>query len=913
MRTVLWLAAGSSVFGCAEPSAPVAVAGAGSAGAPAAVAQSSPGLRLPEGVRPTHYRLELRIDPDAGTLAGAVQIDVEIDRPRSEIWIHAEGLDVTRARAAVADPAKGPTWFPLSAQPQAEHGLLRLGAQELLPSGGLELHLDFNRRLEEGLDGVYRVEAGDRWYAFTQFEPLSARKAFPCFDEPRFKAPFDVTLTVPKDVEGVGNTRVVSREVGSDGQQHLRLATTPPLPTYLMAWAVGPLDVVEAPPIPPNGIRRRPVPLRGVAVRGKGEQLAYALRETPEILEAAERYFGTEYAFDKLDLIAVPDFEAGAMENVGAVTFREYLLLMGEDAPAQQRQAFQYVAAHELAHMWFGNLTTMHWWDDLWLNEAFASWMEHRITDARYPEYRAPVALAEWVHESMNADSLASARRIREPVDSEHGVYNAFDSITYGKGGGVLGMFERWLGEETFQRGVRRYLADHRFSNASAQDLVAALAEASGRDVAGPFETFLTQPGVPFVEARLRCDDEGAELALAQSRSLPVGSKADRAGRWQIPVCVRYESAGGARERCEVLTGASGVMRLDGSDCPAWIMPNAAGAGYYRWSLPAEQMTALMNARGELSDAERLSVADSLGAALDGDRLPAADALRAISTMADDTSRAVAETPMVMMRRVRSSLLQPSDVPEFERLAAGLYAAQLKRLGWTARPGDDDETRSLRAEVVDFMAVSARDPKTRREAIERGVAHLGFGKGGVIDPEAVDPDVAETAMVVMAEEGGPEAYELMVQHLKTSEDARFRQSLLRALAGFADPALRARSLDLLLGEHVRKGEVYRALDAHFRRPEARDAAWRWLRTHWNALAARLPEAYVAYLPGPAASFCSPSRADELAAFFGPRVGQLPGGPRNVAAVVELVRLCAARRAAQSESARAYFGRPATGG
>jgi len=788
-------------------------------------AAPAPGFRLPEGVRPTHYELALDIDPEAGTLRGTVHIDVVLDEPRHHVLLHAEGLNITQASATLEGRSgTSSERLALQSRPWGENGLLQLSSASPLPAGVLQLHIDFDRRLEEGLDGVYRVKADDRWYAFAQFEPLSARKAFPCFDEPRFKAPFDVTLTVPKGLEGLGNTRVASRSARPDGHEQLVLATTPPLPTYLMTWAVGPFDVVDAPPVPPNAIRSRPVPLRGVAVRGKGAQLAYALRETPKILAAAEQYFGSEYPFDKLDIIAVPDFEAGAMENVGAVTFREYLLLFDADAPAQQRQAFQYVMAHELSHMWFGNLTTMKWWDDLWLNEAFASWMEHRITDARYPEYRAPVALAEWVHTSMNADSLASARRIREPVDNEHGVYNAFDSITYGKGGGVLGMFERWLGEEKFQLGVQQYLGEHRFSNASAEDLVAALSKASGRDVSGPFESFLTQPGVPFIETELVCDATGVRLQLAQSRSLPVGSKANGSGRWQVPVCVRYESKGAAKEWCELLSTPRGEMKLDASECPAWVMPNAAGAGYYRWSLPAAQMGALMKNMGSLTDAERLSVADSLGAALDGARLPAADALTSIFAMADDPSRAVAETPMVMMRRVRDSMLGADEMPAFERRAARLYAKQLARLGLTRREADNDETRSLRSEVVDFLAVTARDPAVRRELKARALAHLGFGRGGVLDADAVDSDIAETAMVVLAEEGDAQVFELMLGHVQTNQDARFRQSLLRALAGFSDPGLRTRALDLLLGEHVRKGEVYRALNAHFRRPAARGAA-----------------------------------------------------------------------------------------
>jgi alanyl aminopeptidase len=337
-------------------------------------------------------------------------------------------------------------------------------------------------------------------YVFTQFQPIAARRAFPGFDEPSFKAPFELTLTVPHGHVAVGNSPALSEEKDPSGRRRIRFAPTPPLPTYLVAWAVGPFDVVEA-PLPPSAEREHSLPLRGLAPRGRGPELRFALDHTGPLLESLERYFASPYPFAKLDVIAVPDFGAGAMENVGAFTFRDSLLLIDPDrAPEWQRRSFANVMAHELAHSWFGNLVTMPWWDDLWLNESFATWM------------------LQQVHSAMNADSLDSARSIRQPIASDHDIANAFDGITYSKGAGVLAMFERWLGEESFRAGIRRHVEEHRFGSADADDLLQALSAASGRDVSGPFQGFLTRPGVPFLRTREVCDSAGSRLVVEQSR-----------------------------------------------------------------------------------------------------------------------------------------------------------------------------------------------------------------------------------------------------------------------------------------------------------------------------------------------------------------------------------------------------------
>ncbi|MBN4049515.1 M1 family peptidase, partial [bacterium AH-315-N03] len=356
--------------------------------------------RLPSDVLPRRYSLTLAIDPTRDRFTGVVEIDVDLPRRMDTIYIHGEGLDVSSVTATESGrDTREAEWEVVD----AEAGLNRIVISRPV-SGHVRLSISYGAPFREDLRGFYRVNQDNQWYVFSQMEPLSARTAFPCFDEPSFKTAFDVTMVVREDDAAIANARERSTEATSGGMRRVRFATTEPLPTYLIAIAVGPLDVVEADPIPANDVRTEPLALRGVAPRGHGAELAYALEHTPAILAQLESYFGVAYPYDKLDIVAVPDFGAGAMENAGLVTFRDGLLLVpSEGASVQQRRAFSFVMAHELAHMWFGNLVTMAWWDDLWLNEAFATWMEWETIEATFPEF-APRLLQQ-----VDANSVMSS------------------------------------------------------------------------------------------------------------------------------------------------------------------------------------------------------------------------------------------------------------------------------------------------------------------------------------------------------------------------------------------------------------------------------------------------------------------------------------------------------------------------
>jgi alanyl aminopeptidase len=870
--------------------------------ATSAALEAPPLGRLPGDVRPTRYALSLTVDPARPRFGGSARIAIELDRPRDVIWIHGRALEV---HAVTVEPEGA---APLTArwEQASPSGVAALRLPAPIGPGRATVKIEWDAPFGAPEEGLYVIERGGRRYAYTQLEPLYARRVFPCFDEPAWKTPYELTLFVPSGVTAIANTYHTARRRESAAFDRVTFAPTERLPSYLVAFAVGELDTASA-VAAPSAVRPRRLEIRGFATSGRGRELRYALEHAPAIVSALEDYFGVAYPYDKLDLIAVPEM-GGAMENAGAITFGESSLLL-DDAPTfEQKATFAALAAHEIAHQWFGDLVTMAWWDDLWLNEAFATWIEARITARLSPELRPGVHELAGVLGAMDADSLVSARRIRQEIRDDHDIESAFDAITYDKGGGVLAMFERWIGPETFQRGIRGYLAKHRAGTATADDLLAALSAAAQRDVGAPFRTFLQQPGLPFVEATLLCDPT-PRLALHQSRFLPIGSTGGEDHTWQIPICARFLDGGKVREACALLTERDGSLPLPASTCPAWVMPNADGAGYYRWSLDAASAQKLGAAGyASLGTRERMSLADSLKAGFARGRTGAGEVLPAIAKLAADPSHAVASAPMELLDTMARWLEKDPLHDAALSYGSALYGPVFRELGWEPKRGrpEDPERSLLRRSVISFLARSADDRRVRREAAARGRAYAGSGPGGRWNPAAVSAELAGDALAVAVQEGDAALFGALEARLGTEQRDVDRRRILAALGAANNPELGARARALALDPRVHGNEVTITLRVQLDMPETRDAAWSWLRDHLDALLGRMSGPYAAAVISLGASFCDRRHAEELEKMFATRAQALEGGPRNLAAALEQVRLCAARREAQEAGVRAFF-------
>ena len=758
-----------------------------------------------------------------------------------------------------------------------DDGVAELQFEQPVPSGQVVLEIEYVARFDTQLKGLYRVDAGGDAYAFTQFEAISARNAFPCFDDPGFKTPFDLWVTVPADDVAASNTKVIAYDVTGDDKR-VHFAQTKPLPTYLVALAVGPLDVVDAPPVAANAVRSEPLAVRGLCPKGKGKLLAHALAEVAPTLTALENYFGIAYPYDKLDIVAVPDFAAGAMENAGLVTFRDWLLLIDPlQSNEGQRRASAFVLAHELAHQWVGDLVTMHYWDDIWLNEAFATFMEYKIVAGIHPDYKPELELEDDMQEAMDSDSRVTARMIRQPITSTHDIQNAFDSITYSKGGGVIAMFERYLGAAAFQKGVHAYLSAHAFGNATSEDLLAALSSSSGTDVTAPFMSFLTQVGVPLLEAKLECSDaKVGELSLAQSRYLPLGSGGSRTQqRWQIPVCARYQNAGGVRESCTLLSEASGSLALPGG-CANWLMPNADGTGYYRFTLPSADLEKLRTqGLHKLSARERFTLAKALRAGFENGSVSASDWLGSMPAFAADSERVVATAPLEFLGELRERWLSDKTRPALEAFVRKLYGPVQERLGFRERKGEGGELKLLRAQAMRAVADLGNDPVSRKRLAGMGRQYLGIGGDSQLHPDAVSSDLADAAVDMLVEDGDDEVFDAVYQRLLKTEDAALRTRYLHALGSVHD-ARSEKALALALDPALRVNEVLLPLRFQLRDWRTRDVAYSWFEQNFDALAKRVPEASMGGTPWLATAFCEDALIPRLKKFFEPRIEKFPG-------------------------------------
>jgi alanyl aminopeptidase len=913
---------------------------------------------LPEGVTPTRYALDLEVVPSRETFRGTVDIRVRLDRPTQRIWMHGTGMTVSEAWIATGfegDLANGPLRSrPTSAEsarwePSDREGVNRVVTDVPVGPGEVTIHLAYETRFDRQLKGLYRVDVGDDHYAFTQFEPTSARYAFPGFDEPRFKTPFDITLRVPEAEHGVANTREIENAV-ENGLRRLRFAATEPLPTYLVAMAVGPLDIVEGTAIPANDVRATPLPFRGICARGRGAEMRYAMEHTAALVASLERWTGVAYPYDKLDIVAVPDFASGAMENAGLITFRETFLLLPEQPGEDHVRAFTSIMAHELAHHWFGDLVTMPWWDDIWLNEAFATYMATRTVADVAPEQNASMSAVAGAQGAMGADSLGSARRIRQPITSDHDIRNAFDSITYQKGAAVIAMFERYVGPDVFRAGIHRYLEEHRFGTATGDDLLLAISREAGRDVTTPFRTFLDQPGVPLVHADLACGEGGNVVSLRQERFTPLGFSSDgfaaesfaadaaaptpaepqAPSRWQIPVCVRYGRGRTSAEACTLLNQTSARIDLPAGACPEWVHPNAGASGYYRFALPSDDLDALVT-RGyaQLDPRERLSLANNVRAMVGAGTADARDVLALLPRFANDDERLVAIEPIGLVAHVVDDLADAEYRADARAWAGTLYARRFQRLGWTARRGERGDDRLLRRDLASFMARIARDPAVLARASQLGQAYVGRGTGrsadGQLHPEAVQAELLGVVTIAAVNDLHQppcprgqtcEANALSAEQVAffdhvlglavASDDGTVRTRLFAALASAETPTLAERALDLTLDPRLRVNELGIPMGIQAETPEGRRRALSWVSGHLPALRERLATTRLGYVPWTFGGLCTVEERTAVSSLFAPVIAEWPGGPRNLAGTLEAISMCIARRERQLPAVNWFF-------
>jgi alanyl aminopeptidase len=866
----------------------------------AAESPASPKLRLPAGAVPTRYAAELWIDPSKDSFEGKIEIGISLKGQTGTVWLNGKELEV---KAVSARPASGGEAIPGAAASDGKD-YVGLTFQGNLSPGDWKVVITYSGRLDlKDTQGLFRQREGDDWYVFSQFESISARRAFPCFDEPGFKVPWQLTLHVPRSLVAVSNTPVRSETDETGGMKKVLFEPTKPLPSYLVALGVGPFDIVPA-----GTAGRNKVPIRMVVPKGRAADARWAVESTGPILELLESYFDIPYPYEKLDHLVIPQTVGFlAMENPGLVTYVSTTLLA---KPALEtirfRREYASICAHETAHQWFGDYATMAWWDDVWLKESFATWIGSKVLARWKPEWNEAVERAADRNRAMMMDSLVTARRIRQPITGNDDIENAFDAITYEKGAAVIAMFERWAGEEGFRKGIQNYLKSHAWGSATADDFVASIAEATkAPGIVPAFRSFLDQPGVPLVTAELICTGSAPRLLLSQKRFLPTGSAGSSQLMWQVPVCARTGDPGGATT-CTLLTELSGTLALPGA-CPARVLANA-GNGYYRVLYQGSMLRKVLADSGKhLSTAERIGVLTDVAAlALTGD-VPMATALALVPAFGGDPDRLVVEAMVRIAASPRDLFVTDELRPNYRRFVAEAFGARALALGFKSKPGEDEDTKLLRSAVVGLVAQDADEPALVAEA-------SALARKWLTDRSAIEPEMVSTVLTVSARHGDAELFTAFLAEAKRSKDRRERGRILGALGAFRDPSVQKLALNLTLSPDFDARESLVVLREAAADRVTREGAWAFLKANFDALAARLPRESPAGFPQLAAGFSDEAHRADVEAFFKDRAVNYTGGPRRLAQSLEQIQLRTALRAAQQESVagflKSYPARPA---
>ena len=844
--------------------------------------------QLPAEVQPVAYQLELTIIPGLEEFSGKTTIDLNMTGSRNHFYLHGKNIKVNKVQLS-----DGISIFPAEYEQVDDSGIVRISSPHPL-QGKIQLEIEYSAPFNQALEGLYKVSESGNDYAFTQFEAISARLAFPGFDEPGFKTPFTTTLIVPENQVAISNTPEVSSEI-IDGMKHVHFAPTKPLPTYLIAFAVGDFDVMEAPDLPATDVRDHALPLRGIAVKGKGGQLEYALEGTRAIVTALESYFGTPYPWAKLDILAVPDFNAGAMENVGAITYRETLLLFDDSATPERRRRYKMVHAHELAHQWFGDLVTPAWWNDIWLNESFATWMAHVAMDMAEPEANYRRDLLSRGLRVMADDSLVSARQIRQPILSNNDIATAFDGITYSKGGAVLSMFENFIGRNDFRQGVRNYMDEFQYGTATADDFIRHLSTASTAQPADvvltAFNSFLEQAGLPLVEIASQCDNENLSIHLKQSRYVPLGSNGEPDQQWNIPVCLRLGYADDDIKTCLLLTGSEQTFELPQA-CPDWIMPNADSAGYYRFGMSQQDWATLLANSDRQNTNEMMAILGSIEGAFNSGHVDVATLMSIAPKLIVNPHWQVATAPIKHMNFMYGRMASEGQKKALELRFTEYYSGKLNETGLDSI--NDRDQAQLQTALVDFLAKTAKQPELRTELVSMAQAYSGYRSDGRIHPETANPIIVGTALAVAVDELGNDFIDHLYQLAIGSTDAVVRGRALDAIGNTKDPAKSAEIRELVFSPQLRDNEIYSILYPQVLMPETRDATWLWFQKNMDRILPRIPEERWGRMTFVGSAFCNTKKQAEVQAFFATRIEALTGGPRNLEQTLETIDLCVAK-------------------
>jgi aminopeptidase N/puromycin-sensitive aminopeptidase len=836
---------------------------------------------------PENYKLIFTPNLEKATFEGDETISVRILKPTSEITLNA--VDITFADVTVAS---GRSTQKATVTPEKDKEEVVLSVKKPLAVGPATIHITYSGILNDEMRGFYigKDDQG-RKYAATQFEATDARRAFPSFDEPNYKATFDIAAVADNGQVAISNQKIVSDTPGPGDRHTVRFSTTAKMSPYLAALVVGNFEYIEG---EADGI-----PIRVYGTPGKKEMGKFALETAEHVLSYYDKYFSIKYPYGKLDLIGLPDFSAGAMENTGCITFREVLLQIDEkQGSVGLKKTIASVIAHEMAHQWFGDLVTMKWWDDIWLNEGFATWMSSKPIEAWKPEWNFDLDDVSGVGGTMNTDSLANTRPIHQAAETPAQILELFDGIAYGKAAAVLRMLESYLGEDTFRAGVNAYIQKHQYANATADDFWEAQAKTSRKPVDQIMPTFVKQAGVPIVNVKSQCSGNSTTITLDQRRYYYDREKfqAPNDELWEVPLCMKA-SAGKGAPQCKLLTKKEETFTLSG--CSTWVLANSGATGYYRVGYEPDAVRALArDAESKLSPAERIALQADIWASVRVGREPVGDYLALAQGLGSDRNRAVLEDVLTRLNYIGQYLVTDNDRESYRLWLRQYLSPILKDVGWDPKPGDSDEQKTLRARLFKALGYDARDPEVLQQA--RKLADQALD-----NPASVDRELAGSAFRLAALNGDPAYYDRLLAALKDVKSPEEYYMALFALSDFADTKLLQRTLDYAISPDVRSQDTLQLISGVMQNPAGEKLAWDFVLTHWDAVQKAGGPFASAQIVGSTSSFCDAHMRDQVADFYAAH--KIEGAERTYRQSIERINNCVDLKSQQEPQLASWLG------